>query len=100
MNIYLDIETIPSQHPNVRNELAKEINQPGNISKPETIAKWHEETKPGLIQDAWLKTSFDGALGQIVVASVAIDDAEPMTFFAEDWANSERHILASLFDAI
>ena len=100
MNIYLDIETIPSQHPNVRNELAKEINPPGNISKPETIAKWHEETKPGLIQDAWLKTSFDGALGQIVVASVAIDDAEPMTFFAEDWANSERHILASLFDAI
>lgn len=100
MFIYLDIETIPSQDPATYEQLAKEIFPPANYSKPETIAKWEEETKPGLVQEALLKTSFDGALGQIVVASVAVNDGAPATFFAEDWAGSERYILESLFAEI
>lgn len=98
--IYLDIETVPDQSPGARAEVAKTITPPSNYSKADTIAKWEEETKPGLVEAAWLKTSFDGAAGQIAVASIAIGDAAPVSFWAEDWRNAERDILRGLFAAI
>lgn len=100
MNIYLDIETIPAQGAGVREEIAAGIAPPGNYKKAETIAEWKREQKPALVEEAWRKTSFDGALGQIACASLAIDDAPPVAFYAEDWARAEPGILRNLFAAI
>lgn len=100
MNIYLDLETIPAQDPAVRAAIAAGITAPANYSKPESIAKWLEENREAEAEKAWRKTSFDGALGQIAVASIAIDDAAPVTFWQEDWASGETHILRELFDLI
>ena len=35
--------------------------------------------------EKWRKTSFDGAFGQIVVVSYAVDGAEPFKLWNEDW---------------
>ena len=39
MNLYLDIETIQTDRPEVREFIAASVTHPGNISKAETIAK-------------------------------------------------------------
>lgn len=100
MNIYIDIETVPSQDPSVREELAAEITAPGNYKKAESIAEWEREQKPALVDEAWRKTSFDGARGQIVCISIARDDEQPNTFFDDPWEDSEQDILGAAFGYI
>lgn len=74
MNIFLDIETIPSLMRGVLERLHDEIRPPGNMSKPETIAAWERDKKALAVHEAWLKTSFDGALGQVVVIAFAVEN--------------------------
>jgi hypothetical protein len=74
MEIYLDIETIPCQKPGIKEELAAGIHPPANYSKPETITKWEQETKPGLADEKWRETAMNGALGQIYCIGYAFQD--------------------------
>lgn len=102
MNIYLDIETIPGQSPAVREMIAETITPPATMSKPETIAKWMAEQRDAAIEDAWRKTSFDGAFGHIAVIGYAIADAEPVTLYQELYGapEVERDILGAFFSAL
>ena len=99
MNIYLDIETIPTQRDDVKSYIAKSVTHPGNISKPESIAKWNEESKPAAVEEAVNKTGLDGAFGQVVCVGVAIDDHQPHSFKSLDEANVLRG-LNLFFDAV
>lgn len=76
MNLYLDLETIPSQSPEVHAEIAKSITPPGSISKADTIAQWTAEKKPALVAEAIAKTSFDGATGHICCIGWAIGEGK------------------------
>lgn len=76
MHLYLDIKTIPSQRPGLREEIAATIQPPGNISKAETIAAWEAEKKPGLVDEAYAKTAFDGATGHLLSLAFAIEDGK------------------------
>ena len=38
--IFFDIETIPSQLPGIRDELASAVTAPAQYKKPESIAEW------------------------------------------------------------
>lgn len=100
--LYIDIETIPGQRPGIREEIAKGINAPGQYKKPESIAEWERDQKPALVEEAWLKTSFNGAIGEIVVASFAVGDGDVVTITTEDWQNpaSEAAMLRKLAEAI
>ena len=97
--IYIDIETIPSQKPEARDEIAKAISVPGNISKPETIAKWHAEKKPLAIEDAWRKTSFNGDRGEVVCIAWAYNDETPESV-QRDVNGSEAELLGAFFSNI
>lgn len=110
MNIYLDIETIPGQSPNVREALAAsaalekaDVRAPSNYKDEAKIADYiaakHAEIDDS-VDERWRKTSLDGAYGQIVVAAIAIDDAPPVAFYHPEWAIAERAILHTLFDAL
>ena len=79
-SIVLDIESIPTCEKSVIDEIAAGILPPGNISKAETIAAWHAEKKPLLIDEAVRRTSFDGTYGRIIVFGMAVDDADPEVF--------------------
>jgi len=100
MKIYIDIETIPCQLLGIKAQIASEIKPPANISKAETIAKWEEESKPDAVELAWRKTSFDGGYGQIVCASIAINDDAPIVFYDTQWLGAEALILVNLFEAL
>ena len=77
VDIYLDIETLPTTDPDVIAEIAKTITPPATMSKPETIAAWETEKKPELVKQAVAKTSFDGLYGSIACIAWAINDDDP-----------------------
>jgi len=96
MIVYLDIETIGTESPEVIADLAATVTHPRTMSKPETIAKWEAEEKPALVDELVRKTSFDGGLGRIVCIGLAFDDAAPSVYYE----GSESAILCNAFDAI
>lgn len=72
--LFIDIETLPTDRDDVREYVAAKVAPPGNISKPETIAKWEAESKPAAIEEAVHKTSLDGSFGRVCVICWALDD--------------------------
>ena len=107
---FLDIETIPGQHPSVIDALRAEaeeakalVKAPSNYKDEATIAKYLAAARSEIdagIDKAYRKTSFDGAFGQIVAASIAIGDDAPINLYGEDWAAAEPKILTDLFEVI
>jgi len=97
MNIYLDIETIPCQHAGFKDTI--EIKPPGTLKKAESIAEWEKENKPALIEEAYLKTSFDGGHGQICAVAWAIDDEEVEWLYTPNNSPEAVHeLLKDFFD--
>ncbi|MDP3408109.1 hypothetical protein [Bosea sp. (in: a-proteobacteria)] len=99
MHLYLDIKTIPSQRPGIRDEIAATITPPGNISKAETIAAWEAEKKPALVDEAYAKTAYDGAAGHVVAIAYGIDDGNEATWCAKymrpDWLVGSKQDMLS-----
>jgi predicted PolB exonuclease-like 3'-5' exonuclease len=110
MNIYFDIETIPAQKDSdiayLREESDRDIaaikapsNYKDEVKIMEYISAKRVEVEASF-DDRYRKTSFDGAMGQIVCISYAIDDGEPVNLYASQWATAEKLIIQSFYDAI
>lgn len=96
--VVLDLETIPSQLPGIRDELTGDIRPPGTMKKPESIAEWERESKPAAIEEAWLRTALDGGLGQVVVIGYAIDDEPVQAIVVRDLSpQAERDALVEFW---
>lgn len=99
MKLFFDIETIPDQSPDAKDDIAAKITPPGNMKKEETIAKWEEDVKPGLIDLEWRKTALNGTRGEIICLGFAVDDLPPIM----TWRNledSEQAMLQEFFDKL
>lgn len=79
MNLFLDIETIPSQSPEVHARIAETITPPANYKKADTISQWEIEQKPAMVKEAIAKTSFDGSVGHICCVGWAYGDRPPLS---------------------
>lgn len=110
MNIYFDIETIPAQSDRdiafLREEAEKEIasikapsNYKDEVKIAEYIAAKRSEVEASF-DDRYRKTSFDGAMGQIVCISYAINDGEPFHHFSSNWKDDEAQIISSFYNDI
>lgn len=95
MNLYLDIETIPSQSPEVHAQIAESITPPGNYKKPESIAQWEAEQKPALVKEAIARTALDGSTGHVCCIGWAIDDNPP---YALNWVQGDPIGEVSILD--
>lgn len=98
MNIFIDIETIPSQDESVKQTIADSITAPAQYKKPESIREWLDANRESVAESEWRKTSFDGGLGQICVISAAAGNSPVETFYSESWQTSECQIITNLFD--
>jgi len=90
-NLFLDIETLPTDRDDVRELLARKVTHPATISKPETIAKWNAESRPAAIDEAVAKTGLDGTFGRVCVIGWAIDDGPVQTVSSD---HDERGLLS------
>lgn len=97
-HIYIDIETIPAQRPDVLEEIKATIKAPAVYKKPESIAEWLRTEGPAAIDEAYRKTGLDGAYGQVCVVGLALNDGGPVTIYEADWQEpgAERSILDAL----
>jgi len=95
-NLYLDIETIPAQRPDVIAEIRasqeaklkaaiESLSAPSNYG-PEAAAKWAASKAEALrasfdadVDEAYRKTGLDGAYGQVCVIGWAINDGKVTT---------------------
>ena len=98
MLIFLDIETLPSADPAVRDLLSARIKPPAAMKKADTIAAWEANDKPALIDEAVSKTSFDGTYGSVCVIGLAFDGQAPMALMGD--GRSERDMLLQLMHTI
>lgn len=96
INIYLDIETIPSQSQEYRDEVRRNIKPPAKYKKPESIATWLSESGESAADEVIAKTSFDPALGHICCLSYAIED-EPVKYYDARDIKDEVNILKDFF---
>jgi len=74
INIYIDIETLPTDNEKIRERIAATIKAPGNYKKPESIKQWMDENFQTEFQAAVQKTALDGTWGKIVCIGWAVDD--------------------------
>ena len=110
MNIYFDIETIPAQSERdiayLREESDRDIAAIKAPSNYKDVAKIEEYISAKRVEveasfdDRYRKTSFDGAMGQIVCISVAADDSLPLNLYSSDWKNSERVLIEQFYKYI
>jgi hypothetical protein len=93
MNIVLDIETIPSQVPGIKQKFIDEVRPPATHKKQETIDAWMNENQETEGDAAWRKTSFDGALGHVCVIGWAVDDEPAQELHISNINNMADEIL-------
>lgn len=100
-NLVFDIETIPSQRPGIREEFAAAVTAPAKYSKPDSIAEWLRENRDAEAEQAYLRTSFDGGLGQVCVIGFAVDDGPVHAYAVEDLSMAaEREVLEDFFSVL
>lgn len=106
--LYLDIETIPAQNPEVITELSALVQPPGSIKKPETVAAWHngeppyEGVKAGLLAKLHHETGFDGRLGHVCNIAFAVGESQivGLSLGPDASPSSERDLLEEFFDGM
>lgn len=107
MNIVFDIETLPSDDPEIFNEFRAEadkekatIKAPANYKDEAKIAEYiagkHAEIDAG-VADKIAKTSFSGMYGRIACISWSVDGGEPL---ASESTDSERQAIERFYDAV
>jgi hypothetical protein len=96
MNLFLDIESVPTTDPDIIAALSADIRPPGNMKKADTIAAWEANEKPAAILEAVAKTSFDGAYGKICSIAYAIDDGD----IVSDCGTDEFQLIYGLYGSV
>lgn len=97
MNVFIDIETVPDQSPTARERIARNIRPPATYKKAETIAAWEANEKPAAVEEAYLKTSFDGTYGQVVCVSWATDAGDTSALHVPDLSAESEAAMLEVF---
>lgn len=99
MNLFIDVETIPSQHPEALALVRASIKPPATLKKAESIAAWWASEADTAAQEAWRKQSFDGTVGEII--SVAVTDGDSRQWVrCRTVGESEAALLQDFIDTI
>lgn len=94
-HIFIDVETVPWQVPDAIERCKPLVKVPGNYSKPETIERYISDNAEAM----WLKTSLDGTYGEVVCATFAFEEGEPVTLH-RTLEDDEGEFLQALWDAL
>jgi hypothetical protein len=81
IEIFIDIETIPTSRADIQARCVAEISPPGNYKKPETIAQWWASEGDAKKAEAVERTALDGTWGEIICIGLAVND-DPAEVFS------------------
>lgn len=97
MILTFDIETMPTQDPEVIEQFRATIKPPATHKKPETIAAWIEENAESALAELVAKTSFDGMYGRVACIAFTADDGDIYSSLPTD---SEGDAIQRFYDWI
>jgi len=97
MNIFLDIETLPTNREDVIADITANVKPPATYKKPESIAEWIKTEGEAAAEQEVRKTSLDGAYGRVCVIGWALDDSGAKAVYSVD---DEYSLLNSLNGAL
>lgn len=100
MNLYLDCETIPSQHPQARDEIRATIKPPATHKKPETIAQWYATEAEAAVDEAWRRQALDGGTHGEIISVAIVDDHERQFVRCRRPGESEAALIAEAFATV
>lgn len=95
-NVFLDIETLPSQSAEYRAKVRAGIKPPASYKKSESIAQWMADNAEAETDAAVAKTSFDPAAGHICSIAWAVGD-EDVKYADARKIEDERALLDTFF---
>ena len=99
MRIYLDIETVPSQKPDAREQVKATIKPPGTLKKAESIQAWWDNESAAAIEEAYRRQALDAAEGELISISWCTDDGDAQTAIRAP-GESEHIVLEGFFDRL
>lgn len=73
---FVDVETVPSQHPDALAAVRAALKPPGTLKKAESIAAWWASEADSAAEEAWRKQSFDATHGELVSIAVVSEDGQ------------------------
>lgn len=74
---FVDVETVPSQHPEALAAVRASLKPPGTLKKPESIAAWWATEADSAATEAWRKQALDATHGELVSIAVLSEDGRP-----------------------
>lgn len=74
LDIFIDIETIPTSRADIQARCVGDITPPGNYKKPETIAQWWASEGDAKKSEAIARTALNGTWGEVICIGIAIND--------------------------
>jgi len=98
--VYLDIETIPSQSPELLDRFRAEVTAPAQYKKQESIEKWLDENRDTAALERLAKTSFDPAHGHICTIAWAKEGDAFVSASHASKVESEASTLQMFFDSL
>lgn len=94
MQIFIDLETLPTNNPEVIKKLRDSIKVPATHKKPETIKEYIEEKHQELVA----KTALDGAYGMI--ACIAWSFGDECKIFTTTKEMTEKEVIQDFYKAV
>lgn len=76
MQVFIDIETIPSQQPDAKAHVQATIKPPATLKKAESIAAWWDSESAAAVEEAYRKQSFDALHGEVISIACVGPDAQ------------------------
>ncbi len=96
-NLYIDIETIPQNDPELIQEIADGIQAPANYKKASSIQLWNENNKPALVEKAVHGMGLDAGTGKIICMAFALGDGPIHSSILKDNGDAEGVMIECFF---
>lgn len=97
MQIFLDIETAPTEDVDTIAAIRAGIRPPASYKKPESIAAWMAAEGEAAALEAVGRTALDGGAGQIICIGLALDDEQAPAVLCRDADETESDLLRRFF---
>ena len=99
MKLFIDVETVPSQHPEALAAVRAALKPPGTLKKPESIAAWWATEADIAANEAWRKQALDATNGELASIATLSEDGQQWVHCRAP-GDSEADLLRACFKAV
>ena len=100
MQMFIDVETVPSQHPEALAAVRATLKPPGTLKKAESIAAWWANDADQAAEEAHRKQSLDGGTQGEIISIAVVNEDGGQWVRCRAVGESEAELLALFFSQV